>query len=444
MRRIHHPMLHAHALPETHWHMLRRHPQYNKLLVYSVLLVTAVVLIGTVIDGIGFSFSVFFKYLENDLNLSRAAASAVFSLNIILSSAFGFLGGWALDKYGPRRILFLMGLFTAVSLLLTSRVNSSWQLFMTYSLLLAIGTGPVYAVTNSIVMRTFKKEQGLLIGIANAGEGLGIIVMAPVATLLIASYDWRMAYVIIGLIALVTVIPVSLLVRQTPQEAVVQAEGLKPHTEISSSKNQQENETKSQEGLTITQAMKTRSFWLFMIIGVLLVSGIHLVFSHLIPHITDMGFTDRAAATILSLIGITSIVGGMLMGLISDKIGRKPIAFICVLLQVGALAWLIPSDSLWALYLFASIFGIAFGGVMATLTPMIGDTFGMANIGKLIGTLDCSFGVAALAGPLMAGFIYDIRGEYTLAFIITSAAALVAALLITQIRREVNDTIVSK
>jgi MFS family permease len=65
-------------------------------------------------------------------------------------------------------------------------------------------------------------------------------------------------------------------------------------------------------------------------------------------------------------------------------------------------------------------------------------------IGKLIGTLDCSFGVAALAGPLMAGFIYDIRGEYTLAFIITSAAALVAALLITQIRREVNDTIVSK
>ena len=83
MRRIHHPMLHAHALPETHWHMLRRHPQYNKLLVYSVLLVTAVVLIGTVIDGIGFSFSVFFKYLENDLNLSRAAASAVFSLNIL-------------------------------------------------------------------------------------------------------------------------------------------------------------------------------------------------------------------------------------------------------------------------------------------------------------------------------------------------------------------------
>jgi MFS family permease len=221
-------------------------------------------------------------------------------------------------------------------------------------------------------------------------------------------------------------------------------EGLKPYTEISSSKNQQENETKPQEGLTITQAMKTRSFWLFMMIGVFLVSGIHLVFFHLIPHITDMGFAERAAATILSLIGITSIVGGMLMGLISDKIGRKPIAFICVLLQVGALAWLIPSDSLWALYLFATIFGVAFGGVMATLTPMIGDTFGMANIGKLIGTLDCSFGVAALTGPLMAGFIYDIRGDYTLAFIITSAAALVAALLVTQIRREVKDTIVSK
>jgi MFS family permease len=408
-------------------------------MVYSVLLVTAIVLIGTVIDGTGFSFSVFFKYLENDLNMSRAATSAVFSLNIILSSAFGFLGGWALDKYGPRRVLFMMGVFTAISLLLTSRVNSSWQLFMTYSLLLAMGTGPVYAVTNSIVMRTFKKEQGLLIGIANAGEGLGIIVMAPVATLLIASFDWRIAYVIIGLIALVTVIPVSLLVRKTPQEAVAQVEGLKPYTEVNSSENQQECETDLQEGCTLTQAMKTRSFWFFMMIGVLLVSGIHLVFSHLIPHITDMGFSENAAATILSLIGITSIVGGILMGLISDKFGRKPIAFICVLLQVCALAWLIPSDSLWSLYLFASIFGIAFGGVMATLTPMVGETFGIACIGKLMGTLDCSFGIAALAGPLMAGFIYDIRGDYTLAFIITSAAAMVAALLILQIRPEVNS-----
>jgi len=426
MRRLRHPHLHAHALSEVHWQKFRNHPQYNKLLIYSWLLVIAVVFIGTVIDGTGFSFGVFFKFLESDLGLNRAMLSIIFAISVILSSVFGFIGGWALDKYGPRRILFIMGVFTAASLLLTSQVQSSWQIFITYSLLLAIGTGPVYAVTNSIVMRTFKKEQGLVIGIANAGEGLGLIIMAPVATLLIASFDWRMAYIIIGLVALVTVIPVSLLVKQTPQESVAGAKGIELNTKASP----------TSEGLSIARAAKTRSFWLFALIGVLMASGIHLIITHIIPYTTDIGHTEEQAAVMLSLIGIGTITGGILMGLVCDKLGQKKTSVSSCLLLAVALFWLISATPLWSLYLFAFVFGFAFGGVLTALTALVGHSFGVANIGKMLGVLDLSFGVAALAGPLLAGIIYDAGHDYTPAFIFAAVSALVATLLVTQIRCE--------
>ncbi len=167
-------------------------------LFYGWVLVIAFFIIQAILLGVNTSFGVFFKSIEREFDLSRATTSAIFSVSSLLSCLFSVLGGWASDRYGPRVVLFLMGLFTGLSLVLTSQTNAAWQLFITYSLLLSTGIGAIYVVTMSTISRWFDKKRGLALGIAMSGSGLGMVVMALLAALLISKCQWRIADLVIG------------------------------------------------------------------------------------------------------------------------------------------------------------------------------------------------------------------------------------------------------
>jgi OFA family oxalate/formate antiporter-like MFS transporter len=121
-------------------------PLLKDRLFYGWVVVAVFLVISIALYGIHFSFGVFFKSIEAEFGLSRAATSAILSANVLLGGAYSFFAGRALDRYGPRVALLAMGLFVGLSLVLTSLTNALWQLFFTYSLLLAMGTGPVYVV----------------------------------------------------------------------------------------------------------------------------------------------------------------------------------------------------------------------------------------------------------------------------------------------------------
>lgn len=404
-------------------------------LFYGWVVVAAFLVIGIALYGVHFSFGVFFKSIESEFNLSRAATSAILSANMILAGVCSFFAGWALDRYGPRIVVLLMGLFTGLSLLLTSQTNSLWQLFMTYSLLLAMGTGPLYVVPMSAVSRWFDKKRGLALGIASSGIGLGTLVMAPFATFLISNFDWRMAYFIIGLIAWLVVIPLSRVLRRDPYEI-----GALPDGGKAQSRDLKRDKGGSRSAsLSLPQAFRTRSFWFIVVTWFLYASNIFLVMTHLVPHATDIGFSALEAATILSLIGGAATVGRVLMGVVADRIGRKVTAITCALLQAGAMVWLIWSGDLWMLYLFALVYGFAFGGMSPAMAALIGDTFGLGKLGAILGLLEVSFGIGAAIGPAIGGFIFDVSNSYFVAFSLGAAVMLVVTSLIALIRRETNQ-----
>ena len=184
---------------------------------YGWVVVATFCIAGSAIWGVRFSFGVFFKSLESEFALSRAATSAIFSTFMVLGSIFSVLGGWALDRFGPRIVFLAMGICTSLSLLLTGQVSDLWQIFFTYSLLLAIGTSAIYVVVMSTVSRWFEKRRGLALGMASIGAGMGPLVVAPFATYLISAFDWRGSFTVLGIIALAMVIPLSLLLRRNPQ-----------------------------------------------------------------------------------------------------------------------------------------------------------------------------------------------------------------------------------
>ncbi|MFC1993596.1 MFS transporter, partial [Chloroflexota bacterium] len=403
-------------------------------LFYGWVVVGTFFIVGITLYGIHFSFGVFFESIEGEFNLNRAGTSAVLSANLLLAGICSFFAGWALDKYGPRTIVFLMGLFAGMSLLLTSQTNSLWQLFITYSLLLSMGTGAVFVVPMSTVSRWFDKKRGTALGITSSGVGLGMFVMAPFATYLISNYNWRIAYIVIGLIAWLIVIPLSGLLKRGPYEIGTLPDGAK--SDLINLKS--EKHRVQPQGLSVLQASRTRSFWLIMVIWVLFGSNIFLVMTHLVPHARDIGFSQMEAATVLSIIGGIAVGGRILIGIASDRVGRKSMSVICALFQAGAMLWLIWAQELWSFYMFALVYGFAFGGMVPAMAALISDTFGLSRIGSIFGVLEIGFGVGAAIGPAIGGLIFDVSNSYVIAFSLGALVMSVVTLLIVLIKRETN------
>jgi len=361
---------------------------------------------------------------------------------MVLSCLFALLAGWVLDRYGPRIVILLMGIFTGFSLLLTSQTNAPWQLFITYSLLLSIGTGAIYVATMSTISRWFDKKRGFALGIASSGSGLGTIIMAPFATYLISNFGWRMAYMVMGLIAWLILIPLSRLLRKDPYEIGALPDGVRSDSkETGKQKSRNEEGSNQSASLPLPQVYRTSSFWFFWFIWLLYSFSLYLILTHIVPHATDIGISATEAAAVLSLIGGANIAGRVLMGRVSDRIGRKITAIICSLLQAGAIVWLLWSHDLWMLYLFALVYGFSYGGLTPPMTALIGETFGLRNIGVILGLLEIGFGIGSAVGPIAGGFIFDISNSYSMAFLIGAVVMLAATLLIALIRRKANRTL---
>ncbi len=399
---------------------------------YGWVVLLALVVIGITSQGIRFSYGVFFESLETDFGWSRAETSGVFSVYMIFCSIFAILGGWALDKYGPRTIVVVMGFFTGLSLLLTSQVNTPWHLFITYSLLLAIGTGTAYAFIMSMASIWYVKRRGLALGIASSGMGIGMMVMPPIAAWLIGINGWHGAYFVMGLIAIITITPWALLLKKPPDELVVSRENETLEVTNVGSHRRQGN---SQMGeFFLVQLAKTRNLWLIFVINLLWGYCVFIAVTHIVRHAIDLGIVSVEAATILSVYGISGIPGRLVMGRLSDSIGRKQALVICALLAIGAMLWLTQASNLWMLYLFAVLLGLSHGGAGPTVTAITADVFGIRHIGVIMGMSSAAWAAGAALGSALAGYIFDVSGNYILAFLTGAMAMLIVLMLIFLVR----------
>ncbi|GAI38989.1 unnamed protein product [marine sediment metagenome] len=134
--------------------------------------------------------------------------------------------------------------------------------------------------------------------------------------------------------------------------------------------------------------------------------------------------------------GGAGILGRIIGGLTSDRIGRKITASTCAFIQVLMMIGLIYTQELWMFYLFALLFGFAWGGLAPTIFAMIGDSFGLRNLGSIVGTLASGFNLGAAIGPIIGGFVFDLYHDYSLAFLGGGIAMLIATILLMLIRRE--------
>jgi MFS family permease len=188
------------------------------------------------------------------------------------------------------------------------------------------------------------------------------------------------------------------------------------------------------DSCTLREAFFTRAFWMQGMSWFFLALALYAVLIHLVPYAIRVGISSIQASVILGLAGGCSVLGRLVMGSVSDKLGRKNSLVIGGVIKIMALLWLLITTKLWMFYLFSFVFGFSYGAWGALMPAMTADNFGQRNSGAIFGTMFLFPGTGVSIGPLVAGYTIDLTKSYLCMFLITIGASVFGLLFILLIR----------
>jgi MFS family permease len=394
---------------------------------YGYNIVAAGFAIQAVSIGALFAYGVFFKEFQVEFGWSRATISGASSLAFFIMGAVGILAGRLNDRIGPRILIAAAGSCLGIGYLLLSRMQTPWQLYLLYGILVGIGFSTHDVITLSTVARWFVKRRGMMSGIVKIGTGCGQLAVPLIATALIAAYGWRTACFVIGATALAALVAVAQVMRRDPQGL-----GLLPDGGIGEAAGQLN--AAGEEGLSLRAAARTRQFWTLCVAEFAIFLCLLTIIVHIVPYARDQGLEPAIAAGVLSTIGGVSMLGRAVIGTANDRIGGKRSLIICFIVLICGLLWLQIAKEAWMLFVFAAIYGFAHGGLFTVVSPTVAELFGTGSHGLLFGIVLFSGTLGGAVGPLMAGHVFDTTGTYRLVFLFLTALAVVGCILITTLR----------
>jgi len=397
---------------------------------YGYVVVVASFCIQMAAFGIFSAFGVFIHPLQVEFGWSRTTISSVRSLSLLLLGIMAIVTGFLNDRFGPRMVMTICGLFCSVGYLLVSQVNTIWQLYLSYGVMVGIGLSAYDVVLLSTIAAWFVEKRGVMSGITKAGTGLGLLIMPLVATRLIYTHGWRTSYVVLGMLALVFTVSGAQFLRRGPSQIKQLPDG--------GGRGTIDGFDLSEGGLSLRDTIHTRQFWAICIAFLTILFCSQSIMVHIAPHAIDLGISAEKAAGILSVIGGTSIVGRLAMGNAGDRIGNKWAVIICFLIFTAALSWLQLAEELWMLYLFAIIYGFAHGGFFALISPTIAGMFGIRSQSVILGVVIFVGTLGGIIGPVLAGYLFDITHSYQLDFSILVISSIIG-LILTSLLRPIND-----
>jgi predicted MFS family arabinose efflux permease len=232
----------------------------------------------------------------------------------------------------------------------------------------------------------FDRRQGLAMGIAISGIGVGTLAGAPAATVLIGAYGWRQTYLVFGVLSLVVLLVCGLLAERPS------ASGASP--------------------LDLGRALRSREFVTLYLSVLLTGFGLFTFFVHLVPFALAKGIDARTAASLLAVVGVFSTVSRVALGPIADRFGRlRTLQLAIFAMAASYLIWL-SEPGYAGLAVFAAVMGAAYGGWVAISPSVLADLFGTEGLGGTTGALYTGAGIGALLGPPLAGYVVDATGSY--------------------------------
>ncbi len=402
--------------------------------IVSLALVVNSLSSGPVWSGVG----VWMKALELQFGWSRAQLSGAFSMAQLEGSIIGPLMGYLIDKLGSRRMVLIGMIITGLGFLLFSRTSNIFIFYLSYGLIMLGTAAGTWLPYMTVVNRWFVRKRGMAMAIAAEGSPLGGLVLVPILAWAVTpgSYGWSVTAQWIGVVFLCMAWPMSWLIRERPEDY-----GLLPDGDQADQAGR-ESATPSgrapspgQLNFTARQAIRTHAFWLITFGHACSTILFATLTVHLVLMLTDQGLSIQSAAFVFSVVMGSAAVFQLVGGYLGDRIPINIAIAIFGFIQACGFLMAVLVDSVPMAMLFAVVFGAGFGGRNPLTTAIRGEYFGMNAFATITGISSAPMYVFMLSAPLFAGFLFDVTGSYTLAFLIIGSLGMLSGVLFLLARK---------
>jgi MFS family permease len=380
-----------------------------KNLYYGWWIVLACFVINLYVGGIiFFSFTAFFEPIQQEFGWSYTQISLATSLRGLEMGIFAPIVGFLVDRFGSRKLLLGGTIVIGIGLVLLSFTHSLLMFYLCF-LFIALGAGGCTSVvTMTAVAIWFKKNVGLALGIMASGFGAGGLIIPLIVSMIDAS-GWRLTLVILGVGMWLLGVPLSLIVRDRPDQLGLSPDG--PLTESSTTSDQGESPEKTKRAFL--EMIKKRSFLYLNIAETVRMMTVTAVVTHLMPYLSSIGIPRATSGAVAAALPLVSIVGRFGFGWWGDRFDKRIVlATTFFLMSAGVFAFCYV-QSFWVLLLFILLFAPGFGGSMVLRGAILQEYYGMASFGKMLGIVMGSASSGGIIGPTLAGWAFDTLGSYT-------------------------------
>jgi MFS family permease len=384
---------------------------------YGFIIAIAAFFVLLSVYGVRFAYGVFFKPMAAQLGMNAATTSAAYSISFLMEGVFSLVSGGLADRFGPRIVLSCSSILVAAGYCLMPLVHSPWQLFLFYGIILGIGMGAMFTPLVSMTARWFVARRNLMTGIVSSGAGAGMLAVPAATAYLIDRFGWRTSFLIIGIIVPIIVFVAAQFMRRDPKSC-----GMLPY---GASADPIAEKGAAQEH-ALHEALRVPQFWVVFVMcfWFSLLSMTYNV--HIVPDAINAGMSPTSAAHILAWTGALMLVGRIILGIMADKKGTRPIFIFCFILATTAFLFIAFVQAPWAFFALAVMIGLTQGGVGSSQSPLIASLFGLKSHGLIFGSIGFGSTFGAAVGPLVAGYIFDQTGSYHWALLMCAAAGLIA------------------
>ncbi|MEM9563808.1 MAG: MFS transporter [Actinomycetota bacterium] len=358
--------------------------------------------------------------LERQFGWSKTSFSLAFSLMRAESGLLGPVQGWALDRYGTRRIMQLGVVVMAAGMLGLSQIQELWHFFVAMGLAAVGASLSGFLSITSATVRWFERHRAKALSLSGTGFAIGGIV-TPGVVWVLRTFGWRWTAALSALIILVVALPLCSLFGPTPEDRGEFVDGIDPR-DLPPDRIRAEGV--SDVHFTARQAIRTRAFWMISLGHGTALLVVGAVIAHLALYLTnEQGFTLQQASFVGGAMPLLQFVGQIGGGVLGDRVNKRLLASVAMIGHMVGLLLLTYATARWMIWLFVPFHGLAWGVRGPLMQALRADYFGSTAFAQIMGVSSLIVMMGMMGGPLVAGILADQTGSYQLGFTVLAILA---------------------
>ena len=375
------------------------------------------------------AYSVLLPKMIQDLGINMTQAGMIRAGYFLTYILFSPLTGWLMDRFGGRLVISFFCLFLGTGTLLMGQASNLATAILFHAIM-GIGAAAVWTPVSALIQKWFGgKKRGLALGILSPSYALGFGLMGILLPIIVKNYNWRMGWYLLGASGLILIAINFLFLRDDPEKL-----GLLPWGETAKSIP---SPPLSETSFNYWDILKERTFWLIGVSYLFISLAVYIVSDFIVTYgVVELKISYPAASTFISIMALTSIVGGFVFMTLSDYIGRaRSLVIIHSLLALSIFFIILAKDNISLLWVGIGWFGFIYGPIFPMYAACARDYFPKEVAGTVIGLLTLFYGTGAMVGPIVGGHLTDLMGTFRWSFGVGALAALLASLIIGFLKR---------